>query len=1193
MNNPGANTPRTFAFCPSLPKPEGSPYRHVLSRYLKEHGYEPDGSGSPGLLVLAPLPGVSGSAPTLKPADLCVFEELLGGRVLYVQPALPTDGRSVQASARSMSNFIFGNRQDDTISELRGWLNENVRLESDKDAVDPGKAVQLAVKNLFGAQDSTAAALSKQELWEASLRFTGSAVPAAITDLPWWDILYTLKHVADSYNVVEHDINRYARHSYAREADEICRLQQKRDLLNTAADLWKSLKAASALRGAAATTDHPPRLLLVDDNPAAIRDEIAAMVQTLMPGFELWCWNPTQDESTFTHLCLYNSMTGAKHASESETGLLSAKQEMTSWRWDYDNRRVNESQLKDLNVEGILKGSRFVLVDLLFKVCDKEEEHGPALIRGLRRLCVDRMGTADDHPSLPRFVAFSRSDDLEKIQRALRAGASGYVLKNRLLSLPAELARLRVGHGQDGCQLHRNFHALDALPNETRGLLHEVRIPPIRFDRPQYAKTIESDSRADQMAKLLRVIPKPDLHVHVGSCMTPEFLVVASLVMLAERYVEQPENSKRVIEGKEDAKKPSSVLDAIPPLFSFWSGTLSLEPLFAAQGTKYKFHLKATKKRTDVDPVSVLGARIRDGIKAALEEASGKANGKLIASDKEGKPSLRSVLHRKLNIRDHWSEKRACEELDAKDAVTLMIFAITTGKIVRGEPATAYDMSGLDKKDVLRLFILFIAAQYKNPRMRIDRHDFGSHLRKLAEKPCDQQALREIGEGFKKIHAQAQAWSNYSAKNTIWGNELALDVSLVHPSENMLRACPSFAESPLEFLIASGTRGRNLAEYLAGCEYSGAEHLQRPCLMVLYARQTLEYLVRHGVLYAELRSAVSGYVERDRLTYQQACTLFRDSFVAEQGLLMKAYQSVQKGGEHRNPSDRPQRWAWCTTSDKDRWTRVFEAARSTDPLKRLFPAKVNLIFTGKRHKATREMLMEAAAGVMLNSESKSKPIAASEFTAENMTRCRVVGFDLAGLEESFPPEMFRAQFEQLSRMHIPITAHAGENASARFVESAVLDLRARRLGHGLALADDEKLMARVREERICIELCPVSNYQTNEFAGAKPGREYPLRKFLDFGNIVCLNTDNPIVSYTNIVKEFFQASYAYGGDGLSLWEALRMIRMGFAHAFKGLAERRALIELAEQMIFDLLIDPGVEDLLRKQANEAATERKCK
>ena len=234
------------------------------------------------------------------------------------------------------------------------------------------------------------------------------------------------------------------------------------------------------------------------------------------------------------------------------------------------------------------------------------------------------------------------------------------------------------------------------------------------------------------------------------------------------------------------------------------------------------------------------------------------------------------------------------------------------------------------------------------------------------------------------------------------------------------------------------------------------------------------------------------------------------------------------------------------------------------------------------------MVMEAAAGVMLSSDPGDKAITANDFTRQNMESCRFVGFDLAGPEEPFPPEMFRNSFDQLSHMHIPITAHAGENASAQFVESAVLDLRARRLGHGLALADDPKLMGRVREERICIELCPVSNYQTNEFTEKKPGREYPLRKFLENGNIVCLNTDNPIVSYTNIVKEFFQASYAYGKEGLSLWNALRMIRMGFAHAFKSLAERRAILELVEQMIFDLLIDRDVETLLRRIAQSQAS-----
>jgi adenosine deaminase len=137
--------------------------------------------------------------------------------------------------------------------------------------------------------------------------------------------------------------------------------------------------------------------------------------------------------------------------------------------------------------------------------------------------------------------------------------------------------------------------------------------------------------------------------------------------------------------------------------------------------------------------------------------------------------------------------------------------------------------------------------------------------------------------------------------------------------------------------------------------------------------------------------------------------------------------------------------------------------------------------------------------------------------------------------------------------------------------------------HGLTLVDDPQLTDRAREERVCVELCPVSNYQTNRFRDERKGgagRKYPLRTLLDNGNAVCINTDNPIISHTNIITEYFQASYAFGEPGLSLWEALRIIRMGFVHSFMSLPERRAMLELVDQIIFDLFSSQAVVDTLR-------------
>ena len=71
-----------------------------------------------------------------------------------------------------------------------------------------------------------------------------------------------------------------------------------------------------------------------------------------------------------------------------------------------------------------------------------------------------------------------------------------------------------------------------------------------------------------------------------------------------------------------------------------------------------------------------------------------------------------------------------------------------------------------------------------------------------------------------------------------------------------------------------------------------------------------------------------------------------------------------------------------------------------------------------------------------------------------------------------------------------------------------------------------------------------------------------------------------MVSYTNLIKESFQASFAYGRPGLSFWELLRILRAGFVHSFLDLPDRRAILELADQILFDLFSNEDELDNLR-------------
>src|SRR3954468_20267067 len=75
--------------------------------------------------------------------------------------------------------------------------------------------------------------------------------------------------------------------------------------------------------------------------------------------------------------------------------------------------------------------------------------------------------------------------------------------------------------------------------------------------------------------------------------------------------------------------------------------------------------------------------------------------------------------------------------------------------------------------------------------------------------------------------------------------------------------------------------------------------------------------------------------------------------------------------------------------------------------------------------------------------------------AEQVVRYRdagVVGFDLAGPEEGFPPDRLPAAIELLDRADAHRTIHAGEAAGVRSIRAALDGARAERLGHGGGVA---------------------------------------------------------------------------------------------------------------------------------------------
>lgn len=173
------------------------------------------------------------------------------------------------------------------------------------------------------------------------------------------------------------------------------------------------------------------------------------------------------------------------------------------------------------------------------------------------------------------------------------------------------------------------------------------------------------------------------------------------------------------------------------------------------------------------------------------------------------------------------------------------------------------------------------------------------------------------------------------------------------------------------------------------------------------------------------------------------------------------------------------------------------------------------------------------------------------------------GFDVAGDEDITSPRELKSNLERLLRKSVNMTIHAGEGVPVQNIWEAVYELNADRIGHGLTLLDNERLLERFVNRRISVEMCPSSNYQIigyfdRRYKETSNFEEYPLKKYFDSGIRVTINTDNPGISRTDLSKEYFKAACMTRG-GLSKWDILKLIRNGFISAFIPYKQKKSLL----------------------------------
>jgi adenosine deaminase len=173
----------------------------------------------------------------------------------------------------------------------------------------------------------------------------------------------------------------------------------------------------------------------------------------------------------------------------------------------------------------------------------------------------------------------------------------------------------------------------------------------------------------------------------------------------------------------------------------------------------------------------------------------------------------------------------------------------------------------------------------------------------------------------------------------------------------------------------------------------------------------------------------------------------------------------------------------------------------------------------------------------------------------------VVGFDLAGPEDGFPPDRIPAALALLDREGAHRTVHAGEAAGIESIRAALDGARAERLGHGVRIADElaadgslGPVAKRVLDEQVTLEVAPSSNVQTGAYASLA---DHPVDRLHRAGFAVTINTDNRLMSGVSVTSEVTDVATTSGWT----WDDVQTVtERALAGAFLPEDERRRLLD---------------------------------
>jgi adenosine deaminase len=146
-------------------------------------------------------------------------------------------------------------------------------------------------------------------------------------------------------------------------------------------------------------------------------------------------------------------------------------------------------------------------------------------------------------------------------------------------------------------------------------------------------------------------------------------------------------------------------------------------------------------------------------------------------------------------------------------------------------------------------------------------------------------------------------------------------------------------------------------------------------------------------------------------------------------------------------------------------------------------------------------------------------------------RDKFIGVGLDSTEIGYPPALFEQVYQMAAAEGLRLVAHAGEEGGPDYVYEALDLLHVERVDHGVRSMEDPGLVAQLRDQRVALTVCPLSNVALRVVDTLG---DHMLPSMLDAGLLACVNSDDPAYFGGYVDDNLTAVQQAFGFDASTL-----------------------------------------------------------